>query len=294
MTVSACINSNNFTHYQYFFPYIRYCAEDKYGAPWNLKNRIISDYEFIFITKGTGLFTIDGHSYHVKPNDLILIKPGKCHSGSSVSLPFYFLCIHFELYVSNDINDLRIFQNSLLESSPVGSLKFQKAAFDFPEATTVDDSGYILTLFKRIINESTQQQIGFAANIKSIFIEMLIRLFRQEHGGHEQKSCSPEIYSVINYIKQNYAKKINLSDLAIQAHLQPAYLSALFKKCTGCTITDYIRSYRISIAKDHLLETDWKIEDIACSAGFYDLHHFSKVFKIYEGLTPVQFRQIKR
>lgn len=294
MAVNVNINSNNFTNYQHFFPYIRYCAEDKYSDPWTLRTRKIFDCEFILITKGTGVFTIEGRTYNVKANDLIFIRPGKNHSGSSVSLPFNFLCMHFELYLIKKTSELRIFQNTFYESIPLKSLKYDKAAFEFPEFISVNDSGFIQMLFRRILNESIHQQIGFNTLIKSMFTELLINLFRQEHNVLEEKTCSPLIQSVINYIKQNHAAKLNLSDLAALVHLQPAYLSSLFKKHTGYTITDFIKIYRISLAKNLLLETDCKTEDIACSVGFYDLHHFSKVFKHHEGLSPVQFRQIKR
>jgi two-component system response regulator YesN len=56
---------------------------------------------------------------------------------------------------------------------------------------------------------------------------------------------------------------------------------------------EYIKSYRLLKAKALLLETDRKIGDIACSVGFYDLHHFSKVFREQEGLSPAQYRQMK-
>jgi AraC-like DNA-binding protein len=46
------------------------------------------------------------------------------------------------------------------------------------------------------------------------------------------------------------------------------------KKHTGYTITDYIKGYRILIAKNLILETERKIEYIACSVGFYDMIDF--------------------
>jgi AraC-like DNA-binding protein len=294
MAIAPSINSSNFASYNYFLPYVRYSAEDKYQNSWTLRNRQIFDNEFIFITKGTGQFTIENRTYDVKANDLILIKPNKWHSGNSIELPFNFYCVHFELYISEINNDLQNYEQVSYDLIPSKPVEYHKAVFDFPEYTSTNDSGYIQMLFRRIINETNQQQIGFNTINKAVFSELLINLFRQDNQIQGENIYSLEIHSVIDYIKQNYAAKINLSILSKHVHLQAAYLSGLFKKYTGHTITDFIKIYRISKAKDLLLKTDWKIGEVASSVGFYDLHHFSKVFKAYEGLTPVQYRQIKR
>lgn len=289
MTATIMINSNNFANYNYIIPYVRYLAEDKYQASWTLRNRKIFDYELILITKGTGQFTIEGRVYDVKANDLLLIKPNKWHRSNSVKLPFNFFCAHFDLYIS-DING----EQMLHEAISSKSLKFNKAVLDFPECVSINDSGYIQMLFRRLVNEYNQQYLGYNINIRLLFFEMLINLFRQGNESLGEKIFPSEISGVIDFIKQNYKTKISLTDLSNHVHLQATYLCSLFKKHTGHTITSFIKMFRISKAKDLLLGTELTIEEIASSTGFYDLHHFSKVFKLYEGLTPAQFRQIKR
>ena len=103
-----------------------------------------------------------------------------------------------------------------------------------------------------------------------------------------------EIIRVINYIKSNYMHRIRLWELSNQVHLEPTYLSKLFLKHTGYNITKFIIKHRLLVAKEQLLETDNKIEEIAISTGFCDLHHFSKVFRAYEGISPSQYRNMKK
>lgn len=293
MPLSTVIDPKNYSNYNYIMPYIRYCAEDIYNSDWHLKKRKISDYEFVFITAGTGRFTIDECIFGVKANDLVLFKPNKFHFGKSVTHPFSFICIHFDLYVSKTFNDIQGGQH-LFESVPLKPVKYSKSSLEFPEFTTINDSGYINMLFRRILNEGQRKQAGYNAIIKALFTELLISLFRQKDNASTTKSNSPEILAVTEYIKQNYQNKISLSQLADYIHWQPTYLSSSFKRYTGYTVTDYIKHHRLSCAKSLLLETNRKIEDIAGNVGFYDLHHFSRVFKEHEGLTPIQYRQIKR
>lgn len=290
---TVVINSQNYADYSYIIPYIRYCAEDRYQAAWELEQRKISDYEFLFITAGTGQFIIENRVYDVKPNDLVLFKPDTLYKGNSVTLPFNFLCIHFDLYISRAINTIEVRRNFLYESVPSKPVKYHRTVLDFPEYTCVSDSSYIQHLLKRIIHESTKKSLGYNTVIKSLFIEMIFNLYRQKSKIQLQDVFKPEIQTIIDYIRANYMHSIKLSDIANHIHLQPSYISSLFKRHYGYTITEFIRLHRITVAKGLLLKTDRIIEDIACSTGFYDIHHFSRVFKQHEGLTPGQYREIK-
>ena len=284
-------------------PHIKYCAEDVYKNPWILKKRKMDTYELLFVSSGTGIITIDKRQYNVKPNDLILLNLGKYHSGYSCSLPFSFYCIHFNLYVSKSSNSLSVQKNEsddsyrrvhgkyFLGSPPLTPVKYYKATLDFPDILTVKDRAYFCLLFRRIISETEQQEKGYPVILKSLFMELLLKMARPAQDTSAKNHNPTEIQEIIHYISKNYMNRIQLSDLAACVHLHPAYISKLFKKHTGQTISGFIITYRISEAKKLLLDTSRKIEDIAYSIGFYDLHHFSKIFKKQEGISPVKFRQ---
>jgi AraC-like DNA-binding protein len=293
MPLSIVVNEENYSKYTHFIPYIRYCAEDKYYSPWELNRRKISDYELIFITEGEGLFVIGDRTYEVSPNDLIFLKPEVFHSGKSLTTPFKFLCMHFDLYVSKPADDLQMLKQAYYETIPLKPVKYHKAVVEFPEHIAISNSSHVHMLFRRIINETERQLAGFNSVIKSIFTDLLINLYRQKCSQLPENIRSNEVLLAVDYIKSNYMNRITLTDLSNHVHLQPTYLSGLFKKQTGHSVTEFINLHRISVSKKLLLETNRKIHDIANDVGFYDLHHFSRVFKKYEGLTPVQYRQIR-
>ena len=292
--MSIMINSANYSDYSYIIPYIRYCMEDKYQSHWELKQRKIKDYEFIFVTQGTGQFTIEDRTYDANTNDLILFKPNTLHYGNSILLPFNFLCIHFDLFVSNSTTTIETKNKFLYESVPLSPIEYQKAVLDFPEFSSLNDSSYINQLLKRIFHEYTQKNPGYNTIIKAMFTDLIVNLYRLKNSGTFQKQLLPEIQKIIDYIKENYMQKIKLSDISHHVHLQPSYISSIFKRKTGYTITEFTNIHRVATAKELLFKTDKKLEDIAHNTGFYDIHHLSKVFKRYEGLTPGQYRDISR
>lgn len=98
------------------------------------------------------------------------------------------------------------------------------------------------------------------------------------------------IQNALHFITNNYAYRITLSDVASEAHLNPAYFSSLFKQITGISFKEYLNLIRIEESKRLLTKTEFSIVDIAMGIGFEDQSYFSKVFKKYTGLTPKQFR----
>lgn len=293
MNSQITINSSNYSSFSYLTPYIRYCAEDKYISPWELPRRKINDYELLFFTGGKGTFTIEDRTYDVKENDLLLFKPQIFHYGWSVKQPFSFLCMHFDIYASKSVNTMLENEKFIYESVPSRPVKFYKAELDFPEYTNAKDSTYVQSVFRRILSESHKREPGYNMVLKSLFIELLFSLFRQSSSTYlNQQPANPEIDFVIEFLKKNYMEKLHLSEISKQVHLQPTYLSGLFRKHTGVTITDFLNIYRITLAKEMLSKPEHRMSDIAIDTGFYDVHHFSRVFKKYEGLTPRDYRKI--
>jgi YesN/AraC family two-component response regulator len=298
MASSINLELSSIFEYVYLTAYIRYCAEDKYLKFWELKDRKIGNHEFLLITKGTGQFNINNRTYNVKENDLVLFKPNIRHNGKSVTLPFEFLCIHFDIYVSNIKSTLNISSKSTLahhyETAPENPVNFLKVKLNFPEHISIHNSQSMQLLLKKIIAEKQKRQTGSDILTKSYFVEFLIALLREQSQSFETNKYPDEIIRVINYIKSNYMHRIRLWELSNQVHLEPTYLSKLFLKHTGYNITKFIIKHRLLVAKEQLLETDNKIEEIAISTGFCDLHHFSKVFRAYEGISPSQYRNMKK
>ncbi|XID91759.1 helix-turn-helix domain-containing protein [Paenibacillaceae bacterium WGS1546] len=95
---------------------------------------------------------------------------------------------------------------------------------------------------------------------------------------------------ISEYISLHYAKDLHLEMIADEIGLSPKYVSKLFKETTGSSITDTISRTRMEKAKQLLLETDLKIGEIAELTGIHSRTTFLRVFKKYEGISPMDYR----
>jgi YesN/AraC family two-component response regulator len=99
-----------------------------------------------------------------------------------------------------------------------------------------------------------------------------------------------DIHTVISYIKINYAKNLKLDKLATQFGYNSTYLGKLLKKNTGYPFNTYLDLVRIQQAKKLLLR-DLKVFEVCDQVGFCDTDYFTKKFKKYVGIPPIQYRK---
>ncbi|MDQ0920426.1 response regulator [Paenibacillus sp. V4I5] len=99
------------------------------------------------------------------------------------------------------------------------------------------------------------------------------------------------IKRVCDYIHTHFKKDISLTEMAQYANMSISYFSALFKRCTGRTLVQYIQEVRIEKAKQLLLETQLKNYEIAERVGFATQPYFIRVFKSSVGVSPNTFRK---
>jgi two-component system, response regulator YesN len=99
------------------------------------------------------------------------------------------------------------------------------------------------------------------------------------------------ILKVIEYIKNNLHSDLHLEALSELVYLNGHYLSRLFKKETGYTITQFITACRLEKAKNYLSFSQNNVMEISEKCGFTDSNYFARVFKKCEGITPTEYQQ---
>lgn len=100
-----------------------------------------------------------------------------------------------------------------------------------------------------------------------------------------------QIHKALNVIHENYERNITLDSIASGLGLNKSYLSTLFRRETGQTITDYVHQVRVNRSKELLLGTSSSILDISIQVGFSSHAYFCRTFKKLTGMTPSEFRQ---
>lgn len=111
---------------------------------------------------------------------------------------------------------------------------------------------------------------------------------------HSVQNYSIIIQKTILLIDNDLSSDLSLSALAKQQNVSPSYLSTLFKKETGKTMSEYIRERRIQYAANLLSTTHLQVQTVALHCGIMDVQYFSKIFKKQMGKTPKEFREAAR
>lgn len=93
------------------------------------------------------------------------------------------------------------------------------------------------------------------------------------------------------YIFKNIYTTIQNEEISKHVAVSPTYLSALFKKETGYTFTDYIQKEKIRESKQLLDSSNLSLSEIATYLSFSDQSYFSKTFKKHTGLSPNKYRK---
>ena len=107
----------------------------------------------------------------------------------------------------------------------------------------------------------------------------------------KSSNFSSYVIRCLDYLQNHLHEKIVLSDVSNHLQINVKQLSALFKKETGLSITDYIHRERVSEAKNLLAHTDLSFSDISNCLNFCNQSYFNKIFKKITDSTPSQYRE---
>jgi two-component system response regulator YesN len=106
-----------------------------------------------------------------------------------------------------------------------------------------------------------------------------------------QGSYREVVTEAIAYIDENYSdEELSLNKLAAHVNFSPNHLSAVFRQQTGQTFIKYLTDLRLKKAKELLLSTSKKSNEIGSMVGYKDPHYFSYLFKKTQGMTTTQYR----
>lgn len=107
---------------------------------------------------------------------------------------------------------------------------------------------------------------------------------------HSMKGFSLLVQKVVTRIDSDLTADLSLKTHAKLLNINASYLSTLFKKETGMTLTDYVNKKRIDNAVFLLNSTNLQIQSVAQYCGIPDVNYFTKLFKKYIGKTPKEYK----
>lgn len=254
----------------------------------NVDTHIHNCYEIYYYISGNLTYHVEGQSYKLNKNDIIITNARELHR-----IVFDSQSVYERKFIQFKPEYVSAFQNEgyhildFLDKRKLGH--HNKIAAEDVVSNGID---LMWQKIEKIYAEKTAES---EILVKAIFVQMLIEIKKIFAKNNDVLIDSIEydekIIEVLNYINENIEEKINLVDLEKTFHLSKYYLCHLFKKNTGFSIVEYIIYKRI-IKAEELILSGMPIIQVSNEVGFGDYTNFYKAFKKISGVSPHKYINI--
>jgi AraC-like DNA-binding protein len=254
------------THIGYFPKATYHFRERKNGC---------SDNILIYCLDGKGWYSINEKLFEVAANDYFIIPATKepLRYGANEQDPWTIYWIHFS---GSDIN---MFNHS-----------FNIGLLNGPQQISYNEKG--LELWNSM-HKNLEMGYGIENLSKtnlSLYHFISTFLFPEQNSDHKKQVENDLISNTILFMKNKLQEKLTLESLAAMNKLSASHFALLFRKRTGMSPLDYFIHLKLQQACLLLITTDKKIKHIASVLGYEDPYYFSRLFKKYIKMSPLQYR----
>ncbi len=223
--------------------------------------------------KGSARFSLNGTPYILEPGMVV-------HSGPDMKL---------DIEILDDKPWQMAVVHYILPDSEAKEFPLFKTHFSFPS----EESAKIPDLIHGLLKIQATPGTPALFEAKRLFINLLGELF-ESLKKHLADGNTVYMDEVMEYIRQNYAEPLSITQIAACFRLDRRRLALLFKRHTGMTPSHYLMESRILKAKELLHACDCPINQVSEYVGYTDSLYFSKVFKKKIGLSPSEYREYLR
>lgn len=246
---------------------------------WFLKRHFIESYMLIFVASGQGWLRIDGNFVELRSGGLYIGFPGQLVEANVHSLDE-----HGVYHMSFDV----LFTQ---EQDRLVALERMKQLLRY------EVNGELTSLSPVVVGELCQMIYQFILDKDGLqryygqirFQELMYTIFCDGVLAEKNEQALP-VEQVKVYLEQNYTRKISIQELAAVARMSSRHFMRIFKKRYGCSVVDYLTTYRIKQAQI-LMRNDhnYRLKDVASYVGYQDESYFRRKFKQISGIPPAAF-----
>lgn len=246
------------------------------------------DLEYLIVIDGQLHYTVEGESFVLQKGEGILVNSKRIHSNFSPKdefCLFYYIIIHPSYVCASPYIEQKYVEPVL-----------RKGTFDYILLKEDTWTAPILEDMLRMFHKPHEE--GLELDILEASYRIMRTLYKHFLPEFKEVPVSgvydTAFKDMLSYIRDHYAEKISLDDLAASGKIGKTLCAKLFKKFTSKTPGDYLIHYRIMKGIDLLKSTDMDITEIAFAVGFSSNSHFTKTFREITGTTPLKYRKDSR
>ncbi len=244
-------------------------------------------YEILYITNGSGWHIIDNERYMVTPPCIFFLSPGQAHKLEfSHDIDGFIFLFTSEFYLSQQKNN-----NRLLEFPFFFSAEQKNPPLLLNNSA---DSLFLKGLFSRSCYETTHSKHQTSELIRS-FLDLILltcnNLYPDKLRSIHTKKGHILVKRFLCLIEENYQKNLRINDYASLLAITPNHLTQMVKQVTGKTSIELLQEKLIVEVKRLLIHSNASISEISQIMNYPDQSYFTKFFKKYTGITPLQYRK---
>lgn len=223
--------------------------------------------EILCCTNGCGYVVCDAEKYPFSAGDIIVINAYRLHIVvGDPAADYYCLIADRDFCTANGI--------------PTESVRFCEHI----------QSPALYRDYERVVGAFQITDHSRVPAIRHAILGLMLSLYRDfvltQNAEDPKKNYTAErIKEAISYIRQHYAEKLTLAQLADHVGVSKYHLSHDFKKFSGQTIFEHLNTIRCKEAK-RLIENGSSVSAAAISCGFENMSYFSRTYKKYIGCLP--------
>lgn len=241
--------------------------------------------QIFYFKSGEAKIYINRTAYDLGPSDILLVNCNELHYGENRSGELRYFVFRI---------DLRLLSSYRILSC--GEKYFEYLEKDLILLQNRMTDPHIAGKLEQIISECREKREGYELKLLGCVFDLLGELFRIcKSRSYSQRSAeilmkkTKRFAVAFQYIEENYARAISLSEISEQAHMSEGYFCRMFKQSTGRTFVDYLNRLRVEKAVLLLNQGLCNVTEAAMSVGFDDINYFSRVFKKYMKQSPESY-----
>ena len=155
----------------------------------------------------------------------------------------------------------------------------------------LNDSGVVENYYDHSRVEFTKEVYNAQSVEQCEEILRKIARFFSERDQEPERTLSPLVRKVITDVDTDLKEPLTLQYFSEKLEVNGSYLSNLFRRETGKTITQYVTDQRLKHAENLLRYTNKPVRSVAAEVGIGDAQYFSRLFRKKTGMKPTEYRR---
>lgn len=235
----------------------------------------------MLVLSGEVELCVEGNIYNLEEGDLVLINSNEGHASLKKDDKSTVMVLHI---------DQRYFNMLSTEDK---ELRFKCNSLDNKDDEKYKNIRKILCKMMFSMMKNNAQGRFESLGYLSLLSSNLFEYFYEEKNEEKRFKYDKQqelLKTAIEYIQNNYRKKLYLEDMANVINYNTSYTSSFLKKQLGINFYDYLLRVRLQSAVIELITTDKPIYHIALENGFSDVKAFNASFKKNFKKSPNEYR----